>query len=206
MCGSSGPRPASQILARGPPHAFKFGGPPPPFGRSWEGSSRLQGQGRGQPLGLPSAKSWASQCPLWKRAGGRPRTPQNIQKPEGLSASPFPTALVHPPGTPVSRWAVQSRSPRGTLGAPAPPRAFVPEQPPRAGLWQRTRRRPHGGRARAQDPLNPRPRRLPAPGSRLPGGCAAAAAPGNPGRTPSGSGCGPGGRRAGGEARGGRAR
>lgn len=66
-------------------------------------------------------------------AGDSPRVSTSIdQEPKDLSTPPFPTAPgPHVPETSVGWWAVPS-SPPGPLGASAPPRAFVPEEPPRA--------------------------------------------------------------------------
>lgn len=66
----------------------------------------------------------------------------------------------HSPGTSVGRWAVPSSAPLGPLGAPAPPRAFVPEEPPRAVPWRRRLEHPAGAAPRTRrtgPPPPPRP-------------------------------------------------
>ena len=50
----------------------------------------------------------------------------------------------------MGRWAVPSSAPLGPLGAPAPPRAFVPEEPPRAVPWRRRREHPAGAAPRTR--------------------------------------------------------
>lgn len=82
-----------------------------------------------------------------------------------LSAPRFPTALVSHPESrnfcgPVGYSLLSALGP---LGAPAPPRAFVPEETPRAVPWRRRRTRPNRGRG-ARDPRYlPSHRRRPRP-------------------------------------------